>query len=133
MAEFPSWQPDSVLQHRTLEHVVFTWDGTHEQAMQVTEELKLELRMRGARLTTSRVEFGVNHPAIWWLGVERLVDMEEFSTNMVPGDWLVIELFEQGVYGVRSLSDMEGDRMYNRIPPAIRVDERREAQKEVAS
>lgn len=132
MSDIVDFRPHSVLQHRSLEAVVFQWDGTKDQAMAVTNELQRELTIRAAelvgstfsgdisvKLTRSVGQVDATDKRTWSVHIHRRDDDKDFGEYLAPHDWLVLWLFEERLYDVQKFSADTGDRIFTRIRPVV--------------
>lgn len=111
----------SPLEHRILESVVFQWDGTHDQAVAVMEDLKGELRMRGGELIAARYTHLASKCPVLSLGLRRRSDEQEWSVEMIAGEWLVIWLRREQIMLVEQLYEVDGGRLFQPAEAVITI------------
>lgn len=132
MSDIKAFQPHHVLQHRTLEAVVFQWDGTQEQALQVTAELERELPMRDAALEGAKFHGGasvkmsrstqsveVDDRRSLSLRIVRKADGLVNAISLRPHEWLVIWLHEDRLYATEIFSRERGEIMFRPVRPIV--------------
>lgn len=113
----------SVLESRTLEAVVFRWDGTHGQALKIADELRRELQMRDAELTEARfhARYGSEPSDRLFLTVVRKSDGRDWEANLWPKQWAVFYLHEYRLSTVDVLTEHKGDALFRPVRPIVRL------------
>lgn len=132
MSQDGTLEQTSVLQHKTLEALVFQWDGTREHGMAVTAELMRELPPLDAVLAGSEYRAGV-HVALQRssqsvsvddgrtlsVRIGRLADETVNALRLHPHEWLVIWLFHGNLYGTEVFSRERGEILFAPVRPII--------------
>ncbi len=111
--------PHALLQHHMLEMVSFQWDGTKQQAIDVTREIQRELQMRDGVLIQANVRIDTRTGTEIELAVERRSDGDVTRARIRPHQWLVIHLHEQRLLYIEAMDGMAGAWLFERTRPVV--------------
>lgn len=134
MSDIKAFRPHTVLQHRTLEAIVFQWDGTQEQGVTVADELLRELPLRDAELESAHFEGGI-HTEIrrstqsatisdsrrLSLRITRKSDGLVNALRLHAGEWLVVWLHEDRLYGTEIFEAARGEILFRPVRPIVMI------------
>lgn len=139
MSDIRDFQPHAVLQHRVLEAIVFQWDGTQEQALAVVDELMREMEMRDAAVTGATTQGAIHVELSRSTQSATMKDDRTLSLRIVrksdgmvnnlrihSGEWLVIWLHEQRLYGTEVFSAERGEILFRPVRPVVMLRPREE-------